>query len=120
MTMTAAPPEGDPLRDLSAGQPVGLIAIEFATRRRLRVNGTLVQAGHRVVVPDFSGDCIAIVSPFWRGVRTDRDEGENRQESVAKPATYLIKGRIRAKIGTGWKMRKNERARPDQSGDLRP
>ena len=43
--MTAAPREGDPLWHLPAGQPVGLIAIEFATRRRLRVNGTLLKAG---------------------------------------------------------------------------
>ena len=45
LTVAATPREGDPLRRLLAGQPVGLIAIEFATRRRMRVNGTLVQAG---------------------------------------------------------------------------
>lgn len=45
LTVTLAPQEGDPLWRLPAGQPVGLIAIEFATRRRMRVNGTLVQAG---------------------------------------------------------------------------
>lgn len=45
LTVSAVPPKGDPLRSLPAGQPVGLIAIEFATRRRVRVNGTLVQAG---------------------------------------------------------------------------
>jgi len=45
LTVAATPREGDPLRRLPAGQPVGLIAIEFATRRRMRVNGTLVQAG---------------------------------------------------------------------------
>ena len=45
LTVAATPREGDPLRRLPAGQPVGLIAIEFATRRRMRVNGTLAQAG---------------------------------------------------------------------------
>src|SRR5687767_14339492 len=35
------PAAGDPLHELSAGQPVGLVAIEFARRRRVRVNGTL-------------------------------------------------------------------------------
>jgi predicted pyridoxine 5'-phosphate oxidase superfamily flavin-nucleotide-binding protein len=45
LTVKAAPRQGDPLWRLGAGQPVGLIAIEFATRRRMRVNGTLVHAG---------------------------------------------------------------------------
>ncbi|MDX3849958.1 pyridoxamine 5'-phosphate oxidase family protein [Streptomyces sp. AK02-01A] len=39
-----APVEGDPLFDLPAGQEVGLLAIDFALRRRVRVNGTLVRS----------------------------------------------------------------------------
>ena len=39
------PSEVDPLREVSPGQPVGLIAVDFASRRRVRVNGTLVSAG---------------------------------------------------------------------------
>lgn len=35
------PPPGDPLHGLPAGQPVGLITVEFARRRRVRINGTL-------------------------------------------------------------------------------
>jgi uncharacterized protein len=34
-----------PLQGLDEGQPVGLLGIEFATRRRLRVNGALTYAG---------------------------------------------------------------------------
>ncbi|HTY28298.1 MAG TPA: pyridoxamine 5'-phosphate oxidase family protein, partial [Mycobacterium sp.] len=45
LSVTAKPLPGDPLWSVEAGQPVGLIAIEFATRRRLRVNGTLVRVG---------------------------------------------------------------------------
>jgi len=37
----AVPAPGDPLAGLPAGQPVGLITIEFALRRRVRINGTL-------------------------------------------------------------------------------
>jgi predicted pyridoxine 5'-phosphate oxidase superfamily flavin-nucleotide-binding protein len=36
---------GPPLDGLPAGQPVGLIAVEFARRRRVRINGTLGAAG---------------------------------------------------------------------------
>jgi predicted pyridoxine 5'-phosphate oxidase superfamily flavin-nucleotide-binding protein len=35
----------DPLRGVAPGQPVGLIAVDFASRRRVRVNGVLVDAG---------------------------------------------------------------------------
>lgn len=41
----ALPSPGDPLHDLAVQQPIGLLAIEFATRRRVRVNGTLVHVG---------------------------------------------------------------------------
>jgi predicted pyridoxine 5'-phosphate oxidase superfamily flavin-nucleotide-binding protein len=48
-----------PLADLPAGQPVGMIAIDFATRRRLRVNGTLVTTGGglEVAVEQAYGNC---------------------------------------------------------------
>ena len=45
LTVDAAPAAGDPLRATPAGQPVGLLVIEFATRRRVRLNGTLTAAG---------------------------------------------------------------------------
>jgi len=41
LTVRAAPGPGDPLHDLAAGQPAGLVVVEFATRRRVRINGTL-------------------------------------------------------------------------------
>ena len=41
----AAPEEADPLHALPAGQPVGLLAVEFAIRRRMRVNGQLTEVG---------------------------------------------------------------------------
>ena len=39
------PRRGDPLQGLAPGQPVGVLVIEFATRRRVRVNGTLARTG---------------------------------------------------------------------------
>ena len=40
-----APGAGDPLHNLPDGQPVGMVAIDFAARRRLRINGQLTTAG---------------------------------------------------------------------------
>jgi uncharacterized protein len=38
-------PDGDPLHGLPAGQKAGLVIVEFAARRRVRINGTLAAAG---------------------------------------------------------------------------
>jgi len=60
MAVAAVPRPGDPLADLAAGQPVGLLAIDFSTRRRVRVNGTLVSAGPaglQVAVEQAFGNC---------------------------------------------------------------
>lgn len=48
----AALPAADPLAALPAGQPVGLIAIEFAIRRRFRVNGTVTAIGEQGLTID--------------------------------------------------------------------
>jgi uncharacterized protein len=45
LEVSAAPPIGDPLQGLPAGQQVGMVVVEFAARRRVRINGTLIQAG---------------------------------------------------------------------------
>lgn len=58
--ITAVPREGDPLRGAPIGQQIGLIAIDFAARRRLRVNGVLVdadEAGMRIHVDQAYGNC---------------------------------------------------------------
>jgi hypothetical protein len=44
LVVHTAPQLGDPLHLLPAGQPVGLVVIEFASRRRVRVNGVLSSA----------------------------------------------------------------------------
>lgn len=54
------PAEGDPLQHLPMHQPIGLIVVEFATRRRLRINGTLSRAGSdglHIEVEQAYGNC---------------------------------------------------------------
>jgi uncharacterized protein len=56
----ATPAAGDPLANLPAEQPVGLIAIDLAARRRMRVNGTLTAAadGELVIAAEQAyGNC---------------------------------------------------------------
>ena len=42
--VNTAPPQHDPLHALPSGQPVGVIVIDFAARRRVRINGVLTTA----------------------------------------------------------------------------
>jgi predicted pyridoxine 5'-phosphate oxidase superfamily flavin-nucleotide-binding protein len=48
LEVSVALPVGDPLHGLPAGQQIGLVVMEFAARRRVRVNGTLIQAGQLI------------------------------------------------------------------------
>jgi uncharacterized protein len=102
LTVAAAPRETDPLWRLSAGQPVGLIAIEFATRRRVRVNGVLAQAGPdglEIEVEQAFGNCpkyiqqrnvqsIAAV-PEAGSVRRDRLSAEDGA-LIARADTFFL------------------------------
>jgi uncharacterized protein len=60
LSVEALPGPGDPLARLPAGQPAGLLAIEFATRRRVRVNGTLASvssSSFEIAVDQAFGNC---------------------------------------------------------------
>ncbi|MGV9296269.1 pyridoxamine 5'-phosphate oxidase family protein [Amycolatopsis sp. NPDC003676] len=53
-------PEGDPLHGLPAGQKLGMTSIEFATRRRVRINGNLSTAAEDHLIVDIEqayGNC---------------------------------------------------------------
>jgi uncharacterized protein len=53
-------PDGDPLRGLPAGQPAGLVIVEFAARRRVRINGTLTAADDDILAVEVEqgyGNC---------------------------------------------------------------
>jgi hypothetical protein len=45
LLISASISDGDPLLGLASGQAVGMIALEFALRRRVRLNGVLTEAG---------------------------------------------------------------------------
>jgi uncharacterized protein len=60
------PATTDPLHALPPGQPVGLLAIEFAIRRRMRVNGTLTDVEPRNLRIDAEqafGNCPSYIRP---------------------------------------------------------
>jgi len=62
----ALPLPGDPLRDLPAGQAVGLITVDYARRRRIRINGVLAERtaeGLRVDVEQAFGNCPKYIKP---------------------------------------------------------
>jgi predicted pyridoxine 5'-phosphate oxidase superfamily flavin-nucleotide-binding protein len=66
LVIRAAPVAGDPLHGLPAGQPAGLIVIEFAARRRVRVNGTLSAVGPGGLTIDVDqayGNCPKYIQP---------------------------------------------------------
>ncbi|HEX3647441.1 MAG TPA: pyridoxamine 5'-phosphate oxidase family protein [Pseudonocardiaceae bacterium] len=66
LDVQARPADADPPHELSTGQPVGLLAIEFAIRRRFRVNGTLTavsRLGMTVDVDQAYGNCPSYLHP---------------------------------------------------------
>lgn len=76
-------PAEDPLHGLGAGQKIGMTAVEFATRRRVRINGTLIVSGVdglRVEVEQAYGNCPQyiqrrLLSPDELGTRSDVRHG---------------------------------------------
>ena len=75
----ALPLPDDPLRDLPAGQAVGLIVMDYARRRRIRVNGVLAERsaeGLRVDVEQAFGNCPKYIRP--RHIATDDPQVEHR------------------------------------------
>ncbi len=60
LSVGAAPGPGDPLHRLDAGQSVGLIVIDYARRRRFRLNGVLTATSANrltVTVEEAFGNC---------------------------------------------------------------
>jgi uncharacterized protein len=99
-------PEGDPLHGLPAGQQVGLVVVEFALRRRVRVNGTLSAAGGdtlAIEVEQAYGNCPQYI--HQRVLAQDgpgrRDPGDVRRGAALSPAdTGLIRAADTFFLGT--------------------
>jgi len=74
-------PSADPLYGLSRGQPVGLIVINFATRRRVRINGWLssTEAGRLTIDIDQAyGNCPQYIQQ--RRVHVDGPPNDGRTQ----------------------------------------
>jgi hypothetical protein len=106
LSIHARLPEGDPLHGLPAGQQAGLVVVEFATRRRVRVNGTLTTADGdalAIEVEQAYGNCPQyihqrVLAPADPG---QRDAGDVRRDAGLSPAdTELIGGADTFFLGT--------------------
>ncbi|QRP47781.1 pyridoxamine 5'-phosphate oxidase family protein [Amycolatopsis sp. FDAARGOS 1241] len=96
------PAAGDPLHELPAGQAAGLLAVEFATRRRLRVNGTVVavgEGGFLVDVEQAYGNCPSYIQqrrlaidPGRRTVDVERSDALTaaHRELIRHADTFLL------------------------------
>ncbi|MFC7361050.1 pyridoxamine 5'-phosphate oxidase family protein [Nocardioides astragali] len=69
LRVNTAPSPGDPLHALDAGQPVGLLVIDFTKRRRYRINGWLAAtaqgrgAGLTIEADQAYGNCPQYIQP---------------------------------------------------------
>lgn len=66
LAVRAPLPPGDPLHGLPSGQQAGLVVVDFAARRRVRVNGRLTVAGDgtlALAVQQAYGNCPQYITP---------------------------------------------------------
>jgi uncharacterized protein len=84
-------PAGDPLHGLPAGQQAGLVVVEFAARRRVRINGALTEVDGDTIVIEVEqayGNCPQyihqrVLAPDGAG---QGDPGDVRRDAVLSPA----------------------------------
>lgn len=71
-------PQADPLHEVAPGQPVGLVVMEFANRRRARINGTLLARdgdGLTIGVEQAYGNCPQYIHSRRTVATTSVDDG---------------------------------------------
>jgi hypothetical protein len=105
LAVHVAPAEGDPLHRLPAGQPVGLLVIEFATRRRIRVNGDLTVVNSDTLCIDVGqayGNCPQYIQQrHLEPARTATAPEPVRQaDALAPPDVDLVRRADTFLIGT--------------------
>jgi hypothetical protein len=95
-------PDGDPLHGLPAGQKAGLVIVEFAARRRVRINGTLAAAGDdrlEIKVEQGYGNCpqyinqrlLAPAAPAGAAVQPGQQgQGDVRRAAALSPADVAL------------------------------
>ena len=83
LDVNAPLPSGDPLHGLSTGQPVGVIVIDFISRRRVRVNGLLTstEAGLKIDIKQAYGNCPQYIQQ--RRVPVDGSPNDHRVQLYA-------------------------------------
>jgi predicted pyridoxine 5'-phosphate oxidase superfamily flavin-nucleotide-binding protein len=106
LSIHARLPEGDPLHGLPAGQQAGLVVVEFAARRRVRVNGTLTTAADGALAIDVEqayGNCPQYIHQrvLAPGDPGQRDVGDVRRDAhLSRADAELIGGADTFFLGT--------------------
>lgn len=83
-------PAGDPLHGMTTGQKLGTTSVEFASRRRVRINGTLTVATDDLLVIDVEqayGNCPQYIQQ--RLLTPDTVRGEQAATGDARRGTTL-------------------------------
>ncbi len=90
--VNAVPHKGDPLFDLPSGQQIGMVAIDFAARRRMRVNGLLtrVDGGLHIEVEQAYGNCPQYINPSHRFPPTAAPSLANRSGLITAADTFFL------------------------------
>jgi uncharacterized protein len=112
LRIAAVPRDGDPLQDMPVGQQVGLIAIDFNSRRRMRINGILVaadDAGLVVHVDQAYGNCPQYIHRHDTAtVAAPRGQGFEHGTSLTSAAQTLVSGADTFFLGTTHPTRGND------------
>lgn len=106
LAVHAGIPAGDPLHEIAAGQKVGMTAVEFATRRRVRINGILTAATGNLLTVEVEqayGNCPQHIHP--RLLAPSPDSGHDlaavrRATALAEDDAQLIRGADTFFLGT--------------------
>lgn len=111
LDIAAVPVPGDPLSGLTAGQPAGLLVMEFAARRRVRVNGTLVAAGPhglRIEAEQAYGNCPQYIGQRSLQPIAARSEPVRRAAGLSADDRALIRAAGTFMLGTTHPERGND------------